>query len=177
MFIRYAAFHLQQLSATKQRGTTEQKSIEDEKDKPLKSEETKEVKQEEKDKKENTENKEKDQKETEKKETKNNVQVDVKKDSNKIEKDLIEEIKGEKSDKDIDLMLNENYSDIDTDVAKKIVESITDSICNGEKQEDSSKSNFQLNIINFGTPLSSLKSLPLVIPIPSLECKAIVSYL
>lgn len=108
MFIRYAAFHLQQLSVKRQQNKEEQKSIESSKeDEPEKREKDKKHK------------KEKDS-------------------AKKDEKDSDKSDEKEKP-KEEELLSNENYSDIDTDVAKKIVESITDSICSGEKQETDCK--------------------------------------
>lgn len=123
MFIRYAAFHLQQLSAKRQRDTNEQKSIEANKDSNTKestneaaNKDTTDTKSQEKEPKGKKEKKEV---ESAKKEDKADGEAEVKNDKGK----------------DDELLLNENYSEIDTDVAKKIVESITDSICSGDKQE------------------------------------------
>lgn len=155
MFIRYAAFHLQQLSAKRQRKTSEQKAIEVNKDsdkieaaketekgtkRDTKSQE-KEVKRDSKSQEKETkvdsksqdkEHKDKKQKKEEKKEKLDTAKKEDSKDSDKIEKIEIKE-------KDDEMLLNENYSEIDTDVAKKIVESITDSICSGDKQESDCK--------------------------------------
>lgn len=103
MFIRYAAVHLQQLSAKRQQNKEQQKSIEATKeDEPEKREKDK---------------KQKKEKDSAKKEESDSDKSD--------EKEKTKE----------ELLSLESYSDIDTDVAKKIVESITDSICSGEKQE------------------------------------------
>lgn len=124
MFIRYAAFHLQQLSVKRQRDNAAQKSIEgkeiDTKEAANETE-TKEVKD---TKSQEKEVKDKKQKKEDKKE----------KESEKKEatKDVEDDKAGPKSEKKEDeLLLHENYSEIDTDVAQKIVESITDSICSG----------------------------------------------
>ncbi|KAJ2949005.1 hypothetical protein O0L34_g5945 [Tuta absoluta] len=114
MFIRYAAFHLQQLSAKRQQRDSEQKSIEANKE----NESAKKVEK-------------KDEKETCEKEAK-----DKKEDG---------------------LLLNENYSDIDTDVAKKIVESITDSICSGDKQENESADRSRAVVASAARAVASLK--------------------
>lgn len=144
MFIRYAAFHLQQLSAKRQRDTAEQKSIEANKEtdtKEANETETKEVKRETKSQeKEKEPVKEKKQKKEDKKEK-------------SAKKEEVKEGEGDKAEakvekKDDDLLLNENYSEIDTDVAKKIVESITDSICSGgDKQESDCEYNCDLLIV------------------------------
>lgn len=129
MFIRYAAFHLQQLSAKRQRDSTEQKSIE-----ANKENETKESKND----KENEPKKSKRDNKSQEKEMKDKKQKkdkDAKKESQEDAKIDDKSIKGKVDD----LLLNENYSDIDTDVAKKIVESITDSICSGDKKESDCK--------------------------------------
>lgn len=125
MFIRYAAFHLQQLSAKRQRETNEQKSIEANKEEKEAATKT--------DKREKSQEKEKDKKQ--KKEEKKEKESAKKEEVRKEEED---KVKGDKT-KDEELLLNENYSEIDTDVAKKIVESITDSICSGDKQESDCK--------------------------------------
>ncbi|CAG5046078.1 unnamed protein product [Parnassius apollo] len=141
MFIRYAAFHLQQLSVKRQRETSEQKSIESSKDSDkkefAKETETKDKKRDSKsqekeitDKKQKKEMKKKEEK-TEAKKEDSNKKVAEKKDT-KVESNISKECDKEKEE---ELLLNENYSDIDTDVAKKIVESITDSICSGDKHE------------------------------------------
>lgn len=103
MFIRYAAFHLQQLSAKRQQNKEQQKSIEAGKD--------------------DTEKRDKDKKQKKEKDS-----------AKKDESDSDKSDEKEKA-KEEELLSSENYADIDTDVAKKIVESITDSICSGEKQE------------------------------------------
>lgn len=128
MFIRYAAFHLQQLSAKRQRETTEQKSIEATKLTDAKEATDTEVKRE---KSQEKEAKDKKSKKEEKKERESAKKEEIKAEDAK-------EVKSDKS-KEEDLLLNENYSEIDTDVAKKIVESITDSICSGDKQENDCK--------------------------------------
>ncbi|CAK1551094.1 unnamed protein product [Leptosia nina] len=116
IFIRYAAFHLQQLSA--KRKATEQKAIEANKE-TEKNEAANETEQK-REKSQEKEVKDKKQKEDKKEET--------------VEKS--EETKKQTDNEGI--LLNENLSEIDTDVAKKIVESITDSFCSGEKQENDS---------------------------------------
>lgn len=151
MFIRYAAFHLQQLSAKKQRETTDQKSIEDIKETATKVEEDKEkeIKKTEEPKKTEEKKPEVKEKQNKKNKQKQNNKDEVKINDKKedivdkevtVENDIVKETKEE------DIMLNENYSEIDTDVAKKIVESITDSICNGDKQD--SKWDCIFNICN-----------------------------
>ena len=137
MFIRYAAFHLQQLSAKRQRDNAAQKSIEgnqtDTKEAANETE-TKDVKRD--TKSQEKEVKDKKQKKEEKKEKES-----AKKEAAKETKDAEEDKATAKVEKKEDeLLLNENYSEIDTDVAKKIVESITDSICSGgDKQETDCK--------------------------------------
>ncbi|XP_049873829.1 clustered mitochondria protein homolog [Pectinophora gossypiella] len=133
MFIRYAAFHLQQLSAKRQRNN-EQKSIEANKDSEKDATETDKSQEKEKDKK---------QKE--------------KKDKDSAKKEESKESEEPKEKKDDDLLLNENYSDIDTDVAKKIVESITDSICSGEKQESDSGERSRAVVAAAARAVASLK--------------------
>lgn len=120
MFIRYAAFHLQQLSARRQRDS-EQKSIDANKEQ--KKEVTNEPETKSKDKEIKNKKNKKEEKEGDKKEECKTEACSSDKDCNTDK------------DKEDDLLLNENYSEIDTDVAKKIVESITDSICSGEKEE------------------------------------------
>lgn len=129
MFIRYAAFHLQQLSAKRQTKTSDQKSIEvnKENDKKEISKET--------EKETNVDKSQEDDKD--KKQKKDKPETD-KKDAKPTNTAKEVEAKGDK-EKEEDLLLNENYSEIDTDVAKKIVESITDSICSGDKQESDCK--------------------------------------
>lgn len=146
MFIRYAAFHLQQLSAKRQRDQNDdQKSIEPNK---------------ESEKKDNTdaEKKKRDNKSQEK-ETKDKKKKDesssVKKEESKKEIEL-NDVKIEKG-KDDELLLNDNYSEIDTDVAKKIVESITDSICSGEKQENDSGERSRAVVAAAARAVASLK--------------------
>lgn len=115
MFIRYAAFHLQQLSAKRQRDSqTEQKSIESKDAKDSEKKEKRDTKSQEKETKDEKQKKE--DKSAKKEESEKEVKVDKKED---------------------DILSNENYSEIDTDVAKKIVESITDSICSGENKQES----------------------------------------
>ncbi|XP_038210075.1 clustered mitochondria protein homolog, partial [Zerene cesonia] len=151
MFIRYAAFHLQQLSA-KRNKAPEQKSIE-----VNKESDKKEVVAE-------TEKEKRDSKSQEK-ETKDKKGKDAKdkktKKEEKVEKDeKVEEEKEVKKDveKDSeDLLLNENLSEIDTDVAKKIVESITDSICSGEKQENDSGERSRAVVAAAARAVASLK--------------------
>lgn len=129
MFIRYAAFHLQQLSAKRQRDNNEQKSIEANKESDVKD-----ANQTEKETKRDTKSQEKEIKDKKQKKEKKDTEDSAKKDEKKEET----ESKSDKG-KDDELLLNENYSEIDTDVAKKIVESITDSICSGDKQESDCK--------------------------------------
>ncbi|XP_063536428.1 clustered mitochondria protein homolog isoform X1 [Cydia strobilella] len=124
MFIRYAAFHLQQLSAKRQRDSGDAKPIEAGKE-PEDKEPAKETKEPESKRDKKSQEKEAKDKKKDKKEKES-----AKKEEVKVEKD------GEKPKED-DLLLNENYSDIDTDVAKKIVESITDSICGDKDKEES----------------------------------------
>lgn len=122
MFIRYAAFHLQQLSAKRQRETTEHKSIEA----------SKEAKDE-TDKKEKRDNKSQEKEAKEKKHKKESAKKAKEHETTEKETKAVKKVD--------DLLLNENYSEIDTDVAKKIVESITDSICSGaNKHENDCKS-------------------------------------
>lgn len=128
MFIRYAAFHLQQLSAKRLRDANEQKSIESNKENDVK-----EVANE-------TDNKEtkRDNKSQEKEVKDKKQKKDKKAEEDSAKKEEVKDVETDnKSDKnkEDELLLNENYSEIDTDVAKKIVESITDSICSGDKQE------------------------------------------
>lgn len=131
MFIRYAAFHLQQLSAKRQQNASEQKSIEANKDTTEEAKEATEAK----DKREKSQEKETKKKDKKKADTKKEeAKTDKPKETKVEEKD---EVKSDK--KEEDLLLNENYSEIDTDVAKKIVESITDSICSGDKPESDCK--------------------------------------
>lgn len=135
MFIRYAAFHLQQLSTKRQRDNTQQKSIE-----PSKENDTKEaaIETDSKEPKRDNKSQEKEVKDKKQKKEDKKEKESAKKDEIKeVEVEKVE-VKGEK--KDDELLLNENYSEIDTDVAKKIVESITDSICSGgDKQESDCK--------------------------------------
>ncbi|XP_048478328.1 clustered mitochondria protein homolog isoform X3 [Plutella xylostella] len=145
MFIRYAAFHLQQLSAKRQQADT--KSIEPSKDAKDNTSETKP--------KRDTKSQEK--------ETKDKKKKDNKKDSNKKEEVKAEKTKEVKSEeevkpesKDEELLLNDNYSEIDTDVAKKIVESITDSI-SGEKQETDSGDRSRAVVAAAARAVASLK--------------------
>ncbi|GBP23247.1 Clustered mitochondria protein homolog [Eumeta japonica] len=145
MFIRYAAFHLQQLSA-KRRDTAEQMVIETDED----STANKAIKDKTQNIVEDTEENEKAKNDKtdiakdrkgKNKEVKSKVVQEEKEDTTTK---LVAELKNDnelgdnkidKSAKDVDMLLNDNY-DIDTDAAKKIVESITDSICNGDKQEN-----------------------------------------
>ncbi|XP_045772726.1 clustered mitochondria protein homolog [Maniola jurtina] len=181
MFIRYAAFHLQQLSAKRQRKTSEQKSIEVNKDNDKKEaaketekenkrdsksqdKETKrDSKSQEKETKRDSKSQEKEtkgdskshdkdkkQKKEEKKEKLDMAKKDESKDAEKTEK---VEIKV----KDDEMLLNENYSEIDTDVAKKIVESITDSICSGDKQENDSGERSRAVVAAAARAVASLK--------------------
>lgn len=145
MFIRYAAFHLQQLSAKRQRDTA-QKSIEN-KDIDMKEAANETEKKEEKTKRE-TKSQEKEVKEKKHKKEDKKEKESAKKEAAK-EKTAEEEKPAAKSEKkEDDLLLNENYSEIDTDVAKKIVESITDSICSGgDKQESDCKYIFVCNLL------------------------------
>lgn len=128
MFIRCAAFHLQQLSSKRQRKTSEQKSIEANKvnDKKEAAQETE---------KETKKDKSQEKGTKDKKQKKDKQDTAKKTEAKKTEVAENVEIK----EKDDELLLNENYSEIDTDVAKKIVESITDSICSGEKSENDCK--------------------------------------
>ncbi|CAB3261476.1 unnamed protein product [Arctia plantaginis] len=147
MFIRYAAFHLQQLSAKRQRDTNEQKSIEANKE-PDAKESTKEATS--KDANRDTKSQEKELKgKKEKKEGTNSAKKEEKTDAETEEKND----KG----KDDELLLNENYSEIDTDVAKKIVESITDSICSGDKQESDSGERSRAVVAAAARAVASLK--------------------
>ncbi|XP_013164732.1 PREDICTED: clustered mitochondria protein homolog isoform X2 [Papilio xuthus] len=182
MFIRYAAFHLQQLSAKRLRDTSELKSVEAKKEEDKKEvkeiepkdkkRETKSQEKEVKDKKQKKDSKKKEEKAEMKKEDKTEVKkedkadvkkvenVEVKKeDSTKEEPEKAKEVKEEKDDKEKEeqILLNENYSDIDTDVAKKIVESITDSICNGEKQETDSSDRSRAVVASAARAVASLK--------------------
>ncbi|XP_026327477.1 clustered mitochondria protein homolog [Hyposmocoma kahamanoa] len=125
MFIRYAAFHLQQLSAKRQQNKEQQKSIEANKDE--------------------SEKREKDKKQKREKDSAKKDETDSDKSDEK-----------EKT-KEEELLSNENYSDIDTDVAKKIVESITDSICSGEKQETDSGERSRAVVAAAARAVASLK--------------------
>lgn len=147
MFIRYAAFHLQQLSAKRQRDNAAQKSIEakDTDTKEASNEtETKDVKRD--NKSQEKEVKDKKQKKEEKKEKESAKKEAAKEAKETKEAEDDKAVKGDKNDDE--LLLNENYSEIDTDVAKKIVESITDSICSGgDKQESDCKYiHFSINL-------------------------------
>ncbi|KAL4715894.1 hypothetical protein ACJJTC_013194, partial [Scirpophaga incertulas] len=151
MFIRYAAFHLQQLSAKRQRDTSEQKAIEVNKDetRTVNETETKDIKRE--NKSQEKELKDKKQKKEEKKASAS--KEEAKKDAASLPKD---EEKAEKVKED-DILMNENYSEIDTDVAKKIVESITDSICSGDKQENDSGERSRAVVASAARAVASLK--------------------
>ncbi|XP_053609016.1 clustered mitochondria protein homolog isoform X2 [Plodia interpunctella] len=142
MFIRYAAFHLQQLSAKRQKETPEQKSIEANKENTVKKSEEKETKRDSKSQEKET----KDKKESKEKESAKNEE----------DKNVDKDDKKEKT-KDDELLLNENYSEIDTDVAKKIVESITDSICSGDKQESDSGERSRAVVAAAARAVASLK--------------------
>ncbi|XP_068633000.1 clustered mitochondria protein homolog isoform X2 [Battus philenor] len=176
MFIRYAAFHLQQLSAKRQqRENSEQKSIEankeEDKKEIVKETETKDKKRETKSQEKDVKDKKQKKQDSKKKETKlekpeakkeeSTDTTQVKKDSskvNEVEKDIEEAAENVKEDKEkVDLLLNENYTDIDTDVAKKIVESITDSICNGDKQETDSSDRSRAVVASAARAVASLK--------------------
>ncbi|CAG9786744.1 unnamed protein product [Diatraea saccharalis] len=153
MFIRYAAFHLQQLSAKRQRDAGEQKSIEVKKEEEVKGTNETEKKEIKRDtKSQEKEVKDKKQKKEEKKEKESAKKEEAKKDEASTTKD----VKVEK-DKDEELLLNDNYSDIDTDVAKKIVESITDSICSGDKQESDSGERSRAVVASAARAVASLK--------------------
>ncbi|XP_047511872.1 clustered mitochondria protein homolog isoform X2 [Pieris napi] len=128
MFIRYAAFHLQQLSA--KRKATEQKSIEANADKKENETEKKDGKGQEKEKKK-----------------------DKKKKEEKVEKAEKEEKETENSEE----LLDETLSEIDTDVAKKIVESITDSFSGGDKQESDSGERSRAVVAAAARAVASLK--------------------
>ncbi|RVE51305.1 hypothetical protein evm_004109 [Chilo suppressalis] len=163
MFIRYAAFHLQQLSAKRQRETAEQKSIELKKDEEVKeTNETdkkgtkRDIKSQEKEVKDKKQKKEEKREKAEKKEREEvkNKECAKKEEAKKDEASLPKEVK---EDKDEELLLNENYSDIDTDVAKKIVESITDSICSGDKQESDSGERSRAVVASAARAVASLK--------------------
>ncbi|XP_035440055.2 clustered mitochondria protein homolog isoform X1 [Spodoptera frugiperda] len=155
MFIRYAAFHLQQLSAKRQRDTA-QKSIEN-KDIDMKEAANETEKKEEKTKRE-TKSQEKEVKEKKHKKEDKKEKESAKKEAAK-EKTAEEEKPAAKSEKkEDDLLLNENYSEIDTDVAKKIVESITDSICSGgDKQESDSGERSRAVVAAAARAVASLK--------------------
>lgn len=157
MFIRYAAYHLQQLGIKKQKGK-ELPEIKEKDEVIVKSSKIKEVpveteiieKVEIKDKVTKIEKKSK--KEAAKKDVVDSPIVNSNDDKSKvlvesepivkttssdqkeiaINGDVKEELKEKPSD--INVVLSENDS-VDTDEAKKIVESITDSISNGNKQE------------------------------------------
>ncbi|OWR43803.1 putative eukaryotic translation initiation factor 3 subunit [Danaus plexippus plexippus] len=154
MFIRYAAFHLQQLSAKRQCKNVEQKSIEG-KDKDSDKKEA--VKETEKATKRDNKSQEKEVKEKKKKEEKKDKQekLDAKKDDVGVED--TENIDVNIKEKVDELLLSENYSDIDTDVAKKIVESITDSICSGGKQETDSGEGSRAVVSSAARAVASLK--------------------
>ncbi|XP_045448281.1 clustered mitochondria protein homolog [Melitaea cinxia] len=146
MFIRCAAFHLQQLSAKRQRKTSEQKSIEANKEND-KTEAAKETEKEtKKDKSQDKETKDKKQK---------NDKQDTAKKTEAKKAEVAENV--EIKEKDDELLLNENYSEIDTDVAKKIVESITDSICSGEKSENDSGERSRAVVAAAARAVASLK--------------------
>ncbi|CAK1580275.1 unnamed protein product [Parnassius mnemosyne] len=102
MFIRYAAFHLQQLSAKKEDS---------------------------------------------------NKKVAEKKDI-KVESNISKECDKEKEE---ELLLNDNYSDIDTDFAKKIVESITDSICSDKHEADDTNDRSRAVVASAARAVASLK--------------------
>ncbi|XP_041979398.1 clustered mitochondria protein homolog isoform X1 [Aricia agestis] len=151
MFIRYAAFHLQQLSAKRQNKTPDQKSIEANKE----SDKIDVVKEAKENKEEKTQEKAKDKKQ--KKEDKKQEKEKVQSDKKDAKESVVEETKDAK-DKEEDILLNENYSEIDTDVAKKIVESITDSICSGgDKQENDSGERSRAVVAAAARAVASLK--------------------
>nr|XP_026499618.1 clustered mitochondria protein homolog [Vanessa tameamea] len=146
MFIRYAAFHLQQLSAKRQRKTSEQKSIE-----ANKENDKKEAKETEKETKRDNKSQEKETKD--KKQKKDKLDTAKKAEAKETEAAGSAETK----EKDDEILLNENYSEIDTDVAKKIVESITDSICSGDKPENDSGERSRAVVAAAARAVASLK--------------------
>ncbi|XP_060803381.1 clustered mitochondria protein homolog [Amyelois transitella] len=143
MFIRYAAFHLQQLSAKRQKDT-EQKSIEANKE----NTEKKPTPESEKSKRDNK---------SQEKEIKDKKQKKEKESAKKEEIKIDDKDEKEEKAKDDELLLNENYSEIDTDVAKKIVESITDSICSGDKQESDTGERSRAVVAAAARAVASLK--------------------
>ncbi|XP_059052836.1 clustered mitochondria protein homolog isoform X2 [Achroia grisella] len=152
MFVRYAAFHLQQLSTKNQKEITaaEDKAIESNKNNSNVIAIEPEVKVCKRDtKSQEKEVKDKKQKKEEKKES-------AKKEAKKKTETEKEELKEEKT-KDEDLLFNDNYSQIDTDVAKKIVESITDSICSGDKQDSDSGERTRAVVSAAARAVASLK--------------------
>ncbi|XP_050680799.1 clustered mitochondria protein homolog isoform X2 [Leptidea sinapis] len=152
MFIRYAAFHLQQLSAKRQNKATEQKSIEANKESD-KKDTAKETEKDNKSQEKETKDKEakkKDKVAKEKEKDEKSEAIDEKSEAKEANK--IETVK--ESD---ELLLDENLSEIDTDVAKKIVESITDSICNGDKQENDSGDRSRAVVAAAARAVASLK--------------------
>ncbi|XP_028163527.1 clustered mitochondria protein homolog isoform X1 [Ostrinia furnacalis] len=155
MFIRYAAFHLQQLSAKKQRESSEQKSIENKKETEAKAVTSETDVKETKKEKEPKDKKSKKEKESAKKEVVK--KEEAKKDEAKTEEVATTKEEGKDKGKDDELLLNDNYSDIDTDVAKKIVESITDSICSGDKQESDSGERSRAVVASAARAVASLK--------------------
>ncbi|XP_052753173.1 LOW QUALITY PROTEIN: clustered mitochondria protein homolog [Galleria mellonella] len=159
MFVRYAAFHLQQLSTKNQNEPTEgKKSIEASKsDSKVVATETEVKESKNKDSKsQEKEIKDKKQKKEDKKEDKQDKKESAKKEVKKKTETEKEESKEEKT-KDDELLLNDNYSQIDTDVAKKIVESITDSICSGEKQDSDSGERTRAVVSAAARAVASLK--------------------
>ncbi|KAM3965120.1 LOW QUALITY PROTEIN: clustered mitochondria protein homolog [Aphomia sociella] len=153
MFIRYAASHLQQLSSKRQNETSEGTSDDAKKDEvkvPAIEAEVKETKRDGKSQeKEVKEVKDKKQKKEEKKES-------AKKETKQKSESEKEEGKEEKT-KDEDSLFNETYPEIDTLVAKKIVESITDSICSGDKQESDSDERSRAVVSAAARAVASLK--------------------
>lgn len=157
MFIRYAAFHLQQLGIKKQKGK-ELLEIKEKCEDEVKISNTKEDLDNSKTEKvdvKTTKNEKKSKKDNAKKEIVDNHVNDKNEDQSNNETqnelDLIDTtinqkeilVNGDTKDfdedslkksNDLNVTLGENDS-VDTDEAKKIVESITDSMSNGDKQE------------------------------------------
>lgn len=158
MFIRYAAFHLQQLGIKKQKGKELleiKEKCEDEVKVPKTKEESDDSKTEKADVKP-TKSEKKSKKDNSKKEivdnhvndknddqshneTQNELNLKNKTTSEKeilvngdSKQDFSEDILEKSSDINAALSVNDS---VDTDEAKKIVESITDSMSNGDKQE------------------------------------------
>ncbi|VVC89605.1 unnamed protein product [Leptidea sinapis] len=147
--------YMQLLSAKRQNKATEQKSIEANKESDKKDT----AKETEKDKKDNkSQEKETKDKEAKKKDKVAKEKEKEEKSDAKDEKSEAKEANKIETVKESDeLLLDENLSEIDTDVAKKIVESITDSICNGDKQENDSGDRSRAVVAAAARAVASLK--------------------